>query len=389
MCIQAGVGIARGSDGFEAGTHAATMALAQAGCARADAAIVFSAVRYDSEDVRRGVLSVLPKAAIVGCSDSGLVSSAGVVRGAVGVMVLKGDSLQAAVASVDNLDLAPGKAAGDLADSAAALSETARLHLLLIDGLAARGAAAVAGFQERMGANGVPIAGGCAGDGLRFASSYQFSSGGSTNNGAALLSLGGDVRMGVGVRHGFSPLSGWQQITQACDNVVSEIAGRPAVDYYKDYFGAAAQEIAEEPMAMLCAEYPLSVSTGDGSRLIRDVLRLRDGGELQVAGNVSTGQNVTLMTATKQDLLNAAEQAALEALASLEGKKPSAALIFNCVGRLKIFGSQAATEIERISRVVGPETPLLGFYTYGELAPQAPCRPCHLHNKTVVVILLA
>ena len=140
---------------------------------------------------------------------------------------------------------------------------------------------------------------------------------------------------------------------------------------------------------MLCAEYPLGLTTADGTRVIREVLRLRDGGELQVAGDVVAGQSVTLMTASKPDLLNAAEQAALEAMAALKGAPPRAALVFNCVGRLKIFGSQASAEIERIARVIGPSTPLLGFYTYGELAPQAPCRPCHVHNKTVVVVLLA
>jgi hypothetical protein len=303
-------------------------------------------------------------------------------------MVLQGDDLRAEAISVDNLDTSPDEAALQLVESAARLSDSARLHLLLIDGLAARGAATVAGLQAGCPEPGVPIAGGCAADGLRFMGTYQFDAGRSTKNGASLLSLGGDIRVGVGVRHGFSPMGISEEITKGADNIVSEIAGLPALDFYKNYFGTAAQEIAQEPMAMLCAEYPMGVATADGSRLVRDVLHLREEGELQVAGDVATGQNVTLMTGSKQDLLMAAELAAMESMAALQGKEPRAALVFNCVGRLKIFGSQATEELERISRVIGVSTPLLGFYTYGELAPQAPCRPCHVHNKTVVVVLL-
>ena len=45
MTLQTGVGVARGSDGFEAGKEAARAALDQAGGERPDAALVFAAVR--------------------------------------------------------------------------------------------------------------------------------------------------------------------------------------------------------------------------------------------------------------------------------------------------------------------------------------------------------
>ena len=206
MSIEAGVGIARGGDGFDAGREAAAKALEQSGCENADAAVVFSSVRYESEDVRRGVMSVLPNAAVVGCSDSGILSSGGVVRGAVGVMVLHGSDLRAVAASADSCDAAPEDAARKLALAAARLSDTAKLHLMLIDGLATRAAVTVGCFQDILRDSGVPIVGGSAADGLSFTRSYQFDSNRSTGNGAALLSIGGGVRIGAGVRHGFTPL---------------------------------------------------------------------------------------------------------------------------------------------------------------------------------------
>lgn len=388
MDLKAGVGVARGSDGMEAGQEAARMALECAGGHLPEAALVFSAVRYAAEEVRQGVQSVLPGAALIGCSDAGIISQAGITKGAVAVMTLHKPGMTAASAIVDALDDAPQTQAQFLAAGTANVPDPC-LHLLLLDGLAARGAVALRELQYVLGSGSSPLAGGCAGDGLSFEATYQFGSEKSTVNGAALLTLGGDLSVGIGVCHGFCPMGASKRISAAQDNLLKQISERPALEFYADYFGAAAGEIGSEPMARLCAEYPLGVTTAQGFSLVREVMHLRPGGELQVAGDVDTGAEVSLMTGTKQDLLAAAEQAAHDALRGLGGKTPRAALVFNCVGRLKVFGSQAQEEIAQIAQVVGPETPLLGFYTYGELAPVAAGSPCRIHNKTVVVILLA
>ena len=39
--------------------------------------------------------------------------------------------------------------------------------------------------------------------------------------------------------------------------------------------------------------------------------------------------------------------------------------------------------------VLGPETMLSGFYSYGEIAPPARGAACELHNQTMTLVTLA
>ena len=61
----------------------------------------------------------------------------------------------------------------------------------------------------------------------------------------------------------------------------------------------------------------------------------------------------------------------------------------------KLFGERSGEEISAIQEAVGAETPLIGFYTYGEQAPLGGevrnLEKCNsaFHNETVVICALA
>ena len=78
----------------------------------------------------------------------------------------------------------------------------------------------------------------------------------------------------------------------------------------------------------------------------------------------------------------------------MEGVRPVAAIIFNCIARSKLFGEKAGDEISAIRDVLGLGVPVAGFYTYGEQAPVddgvkdlAQCNS-EFHNETVVIVAL-
>jgi hypothetical protein len=90
------------------------------------------------------------------------------------------------------------------------------------------------------------------------------------------------------------------------------------------------------------------------------------------------------MTGSRETLLQAARQAATEAMQSLAGQRPLFAFVFSCVSRLGYLGLSAQDEVATIREVIGSEAPLAGLFSYGEVAAQ-PDSPPMLHNKTVVV----
>jgi hypothetical protein len=56
---------------------------------------------------------------------------------------------------------------------------------------------------------------------------------------------------------------------------------------------------------------------------------------------------------------------------------------------LTLLGDDAATEIDHIRDVVGHETPLIGMFSFGEIAAPPGLGLAAFHNKTVVVCVLA
>ena len=46
-------------------------------------------------------------------------------------------------------------------------------------------------------------------------------------------------------------------------------------------------------------------------------------------------------------------------------------------------------EVEGVREVLGPDTTLAGFYSYGEISPFTPNAKCELHNQTMTITTLS
>ena len=66
-------------------------------------------------------------------------------------------------------------------------------------------------------------------------------------------------------------------------------------------------------------------------------------------------------------------------------------MMFSCVARKMVLGRRTNEEIDEIKKVFG-NTPIIGFYTYGEIGPidkrVDSLRSTRWHNETVVVWVL-
>ena len=113
-------------------------------------------------------------------------------------------------------------------------------------------------------------------------------------------------------------------------------------------------------------------------------------GALHYTADLPEGAEVCLMIGSVEGAIKAARIAAMEALSQMQGRIPRAAFVFNDIARRKMFGRRALDEIETIRDIIGPQVPLAGFYTYGEVAPVEGLKanPTFFHNETVVILLL-
>ena len=103
------------------------------------------------------------------------------------------------------------------------------------------------------------------------------------------------------------------------------------------------------------------------------------------AGDLPEGSYARLMKANFERLIDGANDAAGAAYETIGSQPPELALLISCVGRKMVLRQRVEEEVESVRMVVGNETTLSGFYSYGEIAPCAPGASCGLHNQTMTI----
>jgi hypothetical protein len=61
------------------------------------------------------------------------------------------------------------------------------------------------------------------------------------------------------------------------------------------------------------------------------------------------------------------------------------ALLVSCVGRKGVMAENVGDEVKLVQQILGPQTSVTGFYSYGELAPRPNTTDSVLHNQTMTI----
>jgi hypothetical protein len=186
-------------------------------------------------------------------------------------------------------------------------------------------------------------------------------------------------------------MGGWDSfgpdrlITRAKANVLYELDGSSALELYKQYLGPHAATL---PASGLLFPLSLRSDTGD-PRVVRTILGIdEDAGSLVFAGDIPEGGYARLMKANVDRLIDGAHGAATACYEPLGTASPTLALLISCVGRKLVLKHRTEEEVESVRAVLGEETVLSGFYSYGEIAPFAASTRCELHNQTMTITTL-
>ncbi|MDO8600996.1 MAG: FIST N-terminal domain-containing protein [bacterium] len=372
MAIQAGVGLSKNKDSYQAGYEACKIAVGKSGAEKPDFIIAFASVGFDQQELTRGIREVSGKVPIIGCTDAGEITNEGPSQKSVGVMAITSDQIVFTTGLGKDI-----KAGARMAGQAVAreVKERApaelRAFIMLPDVLTGNGADVVRGVLDVLGLH-FPVVGGAAGDDFLFQKTYQYRDDEVTSGAVAGVGLSGKFSMGIGVRHGWMPIGTPMKVTKSEGAVVHELDNRPAVSIYEDYFGEKAADLKKEPLARMAITYPLGIKVPDlDEYLIRDPITVDDKGAITCAAEIPQGSEIRLMIGSKEKAVEAAEDAARKLMKefTIDKSEPKFILMFNCIAREKLFGQKANDEIQAVMKIIGKDVPLLGFYTYGEQAP--------------------
>ena len=234
--------------------------------------------------------------------------------------------------------------------------------------------------------NNILITGGLCGDAARFEKTLaSYNEAPKEGEIVAIGFYGETLEVTFSIYGGWTPFGPERIVTKSAANVLFELDNQPALDLYKKYLGEKSKEL---PGAALL--YPLNVKSNDEKQsIVRSILNIdEENNAVILAGDIPENSKVQLMMTHVDNIANASERAAKQAL-ELRQNKPELALLVSCIGRKLVLDQRVEEEIEEVLNVVGTETVLSGFYSYGEIAPFHGENNCQLHNQTMTITLIS
>ena len=261
------------------------------------------------------------------------------------------------------------------------------VHVMVFsEGLSVNGTAMVNGLRKGL-PQSVSVTGGLSGDGSDFKHTYVGIDAPASEKNIALVGFYGEsLKVGYGSIGGWDSFGPDRIITKSVDNVLYELDGESALELYKKYLGDKAAGL---PATGLLFPLSLRVKSAGGTEdeLVRTLLGIDEKtGGMIFAGDMPEGASAKLMKANFDRLIDGASDAADLSLKNLADEKPEVAVLVSCIGRKLVLRERIEEEVEAIRNIVGPDTALCGFYSYGELCPTAPTeKQCQLHNQTMTI----
>jgi len=352
----------------------------------ANLVLVFGSVKRFSESKLQSQLKErYPTAQIIGCTTSGEINPTGVFDDSIQITAIVWEKTTQRVAHTKMSSMQSSfETAAGLARQLKA--ESLRTVLVLSDGLHVNGSELLQGFQSVL--PDVPIVGGMAGDGGAFVKTLQlFNDTISENLVIAVGLYGNNLITASGALGGWKPYGPPRKITKSDKNVVYEMDGKPALPLYKMYIG----EAYAKGLPGSGLKFPLAIIE-EGKRDVEKIRTLlafdADDNSLTFAGNVEEGVTVRLCQTNHDRLVEGAAGAAslvTGSLASINTIQPGLAICVSCVGRKGVMVEQVADEIAKVQEIMGSQTTVTGFYSYGEFAPRPNTKDSVLHNQTMTI----
>ena len=374
-------------DSAQAGTELGAAIRAAFDGAAADAIVVFASAQHDYEHLLAALAEAGGTQVIVGSSSAGEFTHLKRGEGIVSALGLRSDSMRFSVGLGRVLSSDPRRAARDVVAGFGAAHVDPmpyRSALVMADALAGHTEAVVEELTVATGGNYRFFGGGAGDDGL-FQKTHVFAGTEAVSNAIVALEMLSMAPIGVGVSHGWVPTGEGFRVTEADGMRLIGLNGAPAVRAFEDHADATGQSIDLEAPLPFFLHNVLGIRSGETYRL-RVPLSVAEDGSIDCAAAIPVGTIVHIMQTSEASAVLAAETATRAAIDALGGRRPGAALVFDCVATRLRLGQAFDDELEACAKLLAPAG-FVGCNTYGQIA-RAEGQFGGFHNCTAVVCVL-
>lgn len=355
--------------------------------AAADAVIVFASARHDYEAMLNALADEVGTEVLVGSSSAGEFTQKQRGEGQVSAMGIRSSDIQFALGVGRGIGGACADAAAQVVQSFQGLRDRAspyRSALVMTDALAGHTDALIEELTLQTAGN-YRFFGGGAGDDGRFQKTHVFAGRQALSDAVVALEILSEKPVGIGVAHGWEPAGPGLRVTESDGMTLVSLNGLPALEAFKDHAQRTGQSFdPAEPMSFFLHNV-LGIRGPEGFRL-RVPLGVLPDGSVLCAAAVPEGGVVHVMKTSVESAVQAARTATAAALQALEGHKPGAAIVFDCVATRLRMGRAFEDELATCGRMLAPAG-FVGCNTYGQIA-RSEGQFGGFHNCTAVVCVL-
>ncbi|MBD2440497.1 FIST signal transduction protein [Nostoc sp. FACHB-110] len=347
------------------------------------AGILFAAIDFDYALILQEIIRAFPGIELIGGTTDAEISS---------VLQFQQDSITLMLFSSSEIEIYAGlgqdlskntilatQKAVEQAKSKIRNQASSQLCLTVPESLTVDGVSIVEGLKLALGKN-IPIFGGLTSDQWKFQKTYQFFQTEVLTDAVPILIFSGEFLFSQGVASGWHPLGEKSQVTKVERNVLYEIDGKPALNFYHHYLGGLPPS----------GEYPLAVfeSLSEEFYMRAPSTYDEENGSITFLGEIPKNAFVQIAQAGRNEILGAAKTAITNALKNYPGTKPDAALFFSCAARRQLLGTRTIEEYQIAQECLKMNIPGCGFYTHGEISPLNSGGETRLHHETFVTLLI-
>lgn len=352
---------------------------------RPQAGLLFAGIDFEHQQLLDAIDDAWPGIELIGCTTDGELSSS---------LGFRDDSISILLFASDTIDFASGLGRGLSVDTEVACQQAVeqarakterepRLCITTPEGLTVSGQMTVEALRNALGQD-VDLFGGLAADHRKYESTRQFCGRQVVSDSVPILLLSGPLFYSFGVASGWKAIGDPGMITRSQGNVVYEIDGAPAVEFYRRFLGKEFKLSTDIPLIILNdAEEPEYLRSSSGCVD-------EETGAITYQSDVPEGIRAQLSITDRAAILEGCEESIRKALQGFPGnKKPEAAVIVSCSARKLLLGTKISEEFRILRENVGPNLPVCGFYSFGEIGPQKSdsTKPI-MHDQTFTMLLL-
>ncbi len=349
------------------------------------AGMLFCGINMDHQYLVTKINDTWPQLALVGCTTDGEISSKlGFRDDSIAFLLFGGNNVDFTTGLGTDADenlVTAGKNAIKEARSKTKLKPS--ICFVFPPGLVINSDIVLKTIKRSLGAD-VPIFGATAADQWKFTGTYQFYNNNVVSNSIPVLLLSGSLNYSYAVESGCKLIGDPGIVTKSDGDILIEIDGEPATNFYKKFLGKKGKPNGKNPLAIVDKN--------------NDIIYIRatpgntnpKTGSIPFNAEIPVNSKVQITTASKEEILEACRTSILNAKRAYpEGKNPQAAIFFSCATRKLVLGPHTVKEIEIIRSEIVENIPIIGFYGYGEIGPRKKNKKkSEIHNHTFVSLLL-